>query len=528
MGMMRRGFLSLGVKPGTLPWLLNHELRLWWRDLRAKWFLLIMGILSGIVIVAIALLWFLVNRFAEQPLPQFPNPIPLSFLRIGGGVLLFLFIYSFMQAMQQSLAALFDRGDLDLLVSSPIPPKTIFASRLLGVAIEVFLSFLTLVIPISLAFMLIGWFQLLAIYPALMMLCLLSTSGSMLLALWLVRLIGAKRARTVAQVFTMAIAAAFFIGMQLINLSMQRDAQQSGELVLPGNSEILETFGAESWIWVPVKAMFFDIPSLGAMLLISGGLVWLTVEMLNRQFIEGTQQSVTTKRSPISVKRSAFRQGLTPVFLAKEWRIILRSPYLVSRTLLSIVFLIPLMIWVIYGQNPNAGIDIEGIATIALPISGAFLTSSLGVICIAGEEAPDLIKLSPVKGQRIRLLKLLAILLPVWGVLGLFFLVMISQGVNVIPGVFLVLFSTSCSALIRLWNARPISLAGMMMRQRENAFNDTVLGIFESMLFFVWIALGTQVRSGNYGVAGFIVLIVGMMMAIAYWRSRALGSSLGF
>ncbi len=516
-----------GLKPGTLPWLLNHELRLWWRDLKAKWFLLILGILMGGVALAIALLWFFISQTNEQSLMPLPRPLPLLFLQLGGGVWLFLFVYSFIQAMQQSLIALFDRGDLDLLVASPIPPKIIFASRLLGVALEVFFGFLMLIVPASLLFMLVGWFSLLGIYPTLMALCLLSASGAMLLSLGLVRWFGAQRARKIAQVLTMIIAATFFVGIQLTNLAVNTDIQ-SGDLTVPNSSTPFDRIRADSWIWIPVKAMFFHVPSLGAVMVVSGMVAWFTVNVLNRQFVESTQQGLTTKRSPVTVSSSKFRQGITLVFLAKEWRVILRSPYLLSRTLLSVVFLIPLLVWVLYGQNPGGEFDIASVATVALPTTGAFLTSSLAVICIAGEEAPDLIKSAPVNGQRIRLLKLLAILLPVWSVLAAFFVVLGLRGVPVRAGIGLMLLSTLCTALIRLWNARPISFSGMMMRRRENAFNDTILGIFESLLFFVWIALGTQVQNGNGAVVAVILVFLAGMMAIAYWRSRALGSSLGF
>ncbi|MEM7771553.1 MAG: hypothetical protein AAF327_13730 [Cyanobacteria bacterium P01_A01_bin.37] len=516
------------TKPGTLAWLLGHELRLWWRDLKAKWFLMILGLISGLLVLTIAVVWLLAGRIGGQAPMMLPHPLPLSFLQLGGTAWLFLFVYSFIQAMQQSLIALFDRGDLDLLVSSPIHPKTIFASRLLSVSIEVFLGFLTLIVPATFLFMLIGWFQLLGLYPSLFGLCLLSTSSAMLLNLVLVRWVGVKRARTMSQILTMAIAAVFFVGIQLTNLAVNTSGQDSEAIPLPTQSLMASWIGPESLMWIPVRAMFFDLPSLLVMALLSGGMAWFTIELLNRQFVESTQHVLTTKRSPRQSARRPFRQGLALVALTKEWRIILRSPYLLSRTLLSIVFLIPLMVWVLYGQDPRSGFDISGIATVALPTSGAFLASSLGVICIAGEEAPDLIKSSPVGGQRVRMLKVLAILLPVWGILAVFFLMMMMRGINVTAGICLVILSTLCTTVIRLWNARPISLTGMMMRRRESAFNDIILGIIESILFFVWVILGTQANSGNWIGVGVILLVLVIMMAIAYWRSRALGSSLGF
>lgn len=519
-------------RPGSLPWLMVHECRLWWRDLRAKWFLYIMGGLLAIVSLLLAGLWLLSAQVGGAPPITLPDPLPPLALRLAGGFWLFLFIYAFIQAMQQSLTALFDRGDLDLLVSSPISSKTIFASRLLSVAVEVFIGFLLLIVPLTILAMMIGTFRLLGIYPALIGLCLTTASLSMLLSLGLVKLVGAKRARTVAQVMTMAIAGVFFVGIQVLNLNTRDNLSQGGSLNLPGNAAADLPLSPESWLWFPVRAIFMDVPSILATLVISGGLAWLTIETLNRQFIAGTQQSTTaSRRSPRSRPSDRavnFNQGLSRVFLMKEWRVIKRSPYLISRTLISAVFLIPLMLLIVRDTSAQSGFDLSTLAAVALPSAGAFLTSSLAVICIAGEEAPDLLKSSPIKGQRVRILKLGAILIPVWSLLALFFLILLARGVNILPGVMLTVLATCCTALVRLWNAKPISLSAMMMRQRENAFNDTILIIVENVLFFLWIILGSQISQGRAIATVVLLAVIAVIMSFSYWRSRALGSSLGF
>lgn len=531
-------------RPGSLLWLIVHECRLWWRDLQAKWFLYIVGGLLTVATLLLAGVWLSMISAGELPPARIPSPPPPLALRIAGGVWVFLFIYAFIQSMQHSLTALFDRGDLDLLVSSPIPSKTVFASRLLSVAVEVFLGFLLLVLPATLLIIAAGAFQLLGIYPALVGLCLTTASLSMLLALGLVKLVGARRARTLAQVLTMAIAGAFFVSMQLLNLNARDSlSQPNGSAGLFEGAADGLSLSPESWLWFPVRTLFMDVPSVIATLVISGGLVWLTIETLNGQFIQGTQQSTTvsiSRRSPAlqtatrrrSSQAMAFNQGLTRVFLMKEWRVIKRSPYLISRTLISMVFLIPLMLLVVQDSSrlsgSPAGLDLGIVTGVALPSAGAFLTSSLAVICIAGEEAPDLLKSAPISGQRVRVLKLSAILIPVWSVLALFFVIVLMQGVNILPGLLLTLLATSCTALVRLWNAKPISLAAMMMRQRENAFNDTILIVLENALFFLWIVLGAQIHQGNEIAVLILLGIVLAIMAISYWRSRALGSSLGF
>lgn len=517
----------LQFPPASLPWLLRHELRLWWRELRGKWFIFTLAVIFGLLTVAASLIWLLAVQSGEfQPL-TIPDPLPLVALQIAGGIWLFCLFYSVIQAMGLSLTALFDRGDLDLLVSSPLPSKIIFASRLLSVAIEVFLGFLSILILAILGLLLLGFFRLLGAILVLFCLCLWATSLSMLLSLWLVRWLGPRKARTVAQVLTTLFAALFFLGLQLPNLVNNTATSDRWQFVSnwfePG-----QILGVESWLWFPVRAVFLEVPSTIALLITTGAIAWITIEILHRWFFIGIQQPLTVKRSPQSTTAPVrFQKGFWRIFLLKEWRVIGRSPYLLSQVLISTVFLLPLLFIVLQGRSTSAAVSLATVVTTALPVAGASLTASLGVICISAEEAPALLKTAPVEGSTLRSLKLLAVVLPVWVLMSPLFLVLILRGDRWLPGFGVFLLATSCSALLRLWNARPIALSGLMSKQRQNANQDTILLFLESGLFFVWIFLGLQISQGGAWIVQSL-LGVGLVMAIAYWRSRALGSSLGF
>ena len=519
------------MKEGALLWLLQHEIRLWWRGLRGRWLLIAMAILFGVLMGGLVILWLVIYSSSSN-VPQsllldvFSEPI------LWGAVVgwLFCFFFAFIQAMGQSVITLFDRGDLDLLVSSPISSKVIFASRLIGVAIEIFLGVSAYIVLPSLIAVLAGFIQLLGVFPALMSLCLMATCLAMLITLWLVRLVGARQARLWNQVLASLLGAVFFLSSQLPHL-MTPTQPESGSVwtSLTGFFGEGRVLGAESWIWFPARAIFFEPGAVLLTLLTSGALLWVTVETLHRTFINGTQQSLTIKQGKPNHKSAArFNSSLSRVVLLKEWRAIGRNPHLLSQTFFSILFLIPMLVMMLRSGESGAIASFSTIVSTASPLVGSSLTSQLAIVCIAGEEAPDLLRSSPIKGTDLRRLKLLAVLIPVWLLLSPMFVILILRGEPWLPALSVFMGATICHALLSLWNARPISLSSLITRRRQNANSDTVLGCLTFISFFTWLFLGFQVGEGNMGLALTGVGIISVLMFIAYRRSCWLGSSLGF
>ena len=121
----------MALVPGGALWLLRHELRLGWRGMGGKriWFLLVTG----------GTLWAFVHFAAWKMLRGWaamdPGHVPPLAMIIAGGVFWLFASIMISQTVAHAVAALFDRGDLDLLLSSPLSPRTIFLIRGLGIAI---------------------------------------------------------------------------------------------------------------------------------------------------------------------------------------------------------------------------------------------------------------------------------------------------------------------------------------------------------------------------------------------------------
>jgi len=508
------------MKVGTLPWLLRNDLLLWWRGFNRKNTTLIV-ISFGFLLASLFFLLWLALGSIRSALSQ--TTIPSEAVAIAVLLWVIGFFLAFTQAMGHSLVALFERGDLDLLVSSPIESEIIFASRLLGVALKVFLSSCWLIVPISLLALLGGIPQLLGLYPFSIGLSLIAASLAILLTLGLVHLLGAKRARIFAQILTTFLTVLFFLAFQLPSLTR-------------GNIQIINWQYLQAWfkpenplsfIWFPVKALFFDPLAVLLTLLISSAIAWLTIRVLHRSFMAGTQQSVTQKHQRLrSKEQTNFTTSFNRLVLNKEWRLIWRNPYLISNVFMQLLFLIPAVIVVLQGNTSRAVAGLPAFAIVSSVGIGGSLTMSLTRICVSGEEASDLLKSSPANSVKLRSLKLLAALIPVWLLFSPLFMILIVKGENWLIPLIVFLAASTCAAILRLWNSRPISLTDMF--SRRNNQDNVLLTMMEVLLLWMWGWLGFTLLHGNNMLVLIQLGVIGLIVAIAYGRSRQLGTSLGF
>ncbi|MFN6531059.1 hypothetical protein [Nostoc sp. ChiSLP03a] len=505
------------MKVGTLPWLLGYELSLWWREITVRPIAkFVFSIFALLFLGSVSLTWLWVTFGNIRGAISF-HTIPDSAIWIAVVVWLFGFYYSFIQAMRSSLMALFERGDLDLLVSSPISSQVIFASQVLRIALKTFFSGCLFVIPVSLIALLLGIPQLLGLYPALIGLSLSATSLAMLFVLGLVRVIGAKRTRTFAQVLTVLFIITIYLSSQLPNLLKKTDGNtasiwfQLEHWLAKGNF-----LSADSWVWFPARAIFFDPVSVVLVLLISISLTWLTVKVLHRYFIAGTQQQITSEHRQLRpTQATRLVGGFNRVALLKEWRIMRRNPYLISRLFLQI-FLLTFAFLSILRQHSNGGI-----LGMSLVLAEA-LTSNLVQICVSGEEAPDLLKSSPVNSSKLNQLKLLAALIPIWLLISPLFIVLIGNGKPWFIPMVVFFAGTTCAATLSLWNSRPVKFTELF-RRRQNTKLDVLLNLLEIISLLSWGWLGFSLQQGHLHTVLTLLAVIGLVVALAYGRSRQLG-----
>ena len=507
-------------------WLLKNELRLWWRratDVKHFWAWAIF-----ITIVVTSVMFFIWLGFSALRVVTNQAELPDATVWVAGGLWLLGFIFAFNQAVNESVVVLFERGDLDLLLSSPVSSRAILAVRLLSVALSVFLGFCLFVVPASLLAVFTGFPELLGVYPTLIGICLIAASLGMLVTLQIVRWVGARRARSLVQFLNLILTLVMVLGFQIPNYLISTEADLSSVWerfqiwTAPGS-----LFSVRSWVWFPAKAMLSEPASVCLMLGVSGAIAAATVYALNNAFIRGAQQSTSQKRRARPEKDLTLQEGLSRIVLTKEWRTMRRHPYLVSQIALQVVLILPLTWILIQGGEDSPLLDIGRVSNVAMPFLGGQLAYALTFVCLSGEEAADLLKSSPSSGFKLRRLKQLAALVPVWLLLLPAIVILIAQGYRWLPALVATLGASIGASFLRLWNSRPVPISDLFRRRKLDK-SDLLLTFVESFSPWAWVGLGSSLYTGSGPFVFLSVCSLAALFSIGYWRGRQIGSHLHY
>lgn len=401
----------MSAQAGSIPWLFRHELRLMWfsagsskseKSQRRPG-------LAGLAVVGLAWLalhaiaFFVVWRTAGIDLRDPRVLVAVSALLYGS------MTFMLSSALKSSVLVLFERGDLDLLLSSPLPSRSIFTVRLGTVAAGTAALYLFFLAPFAHAGALLGHVGWLAVYPVLLGTATIVACAAMLMTLGLVRLIGARRTRIVAQVIGALAGALIFILSQLFaqfSRSMETRAAAAFARAFAEDGAL----GAGSPVWLPGRALLGEpLPLLGLVALAAAVFVF-TAARTHRFFVHGLQQAASSSRAarrPASGLRFGFGRSLFTTMLLKEWRLILRDPQLISHVALQLIYLLPLF-FIIFKRSE---VQLPAMAA-GLTLLCSSLTASLAWIILSAEDAPDLLRLSPALPSTVRNAKLAAAVLP--------------------------------------------------------------------------------------------------------------------
>ena len=203
--------------PATLGWLAGHELRLGWRDWSALMTAGRRRRARTIAIAALALAVFMhllacsvVGRFAGIGLDA---DHATAVVITGSLILSWALMVS--QAMESVTRAFYARSDLDLILTSPVSARKVFAVRMSRIAGAAVAIAVLLAAPFINVLAVLGGSRWLSAYGVVAAMGAVATAAALALTIALFRLVGAKRTRLIAQIVAAVIGAAFVIGLQI-------------------------------------------------------------------------------------------------------------------------------------------------------------------------------------------------------------------------------------------------------------------------------------------------------------------------
>ncbi|MCB1488772.1 MAG: permease, partial [Bauldia sp.] len=399
------------IAPGSLAWFARHEIRLAWRDfismITAGRRRRTIGIVIGFIIFAVlmhALADYIVGGFADVGID--PERDVLVYVTAIGILSSSLMIS---QALEAVTRAFYARADLDLILTSPVVAPKVFAVRIAAIAFTTFAMAFLLAGPFINVLVVRGGARWLTAYGMVAVAACVATALAVAITILLFHVIGPRRARFVAQVVAAIVGATFVIGLQAAAILSSGTISRFAILQSKKLAEILPPL--DSVFWLPARAMTGDpgalVPVLGVALLVLAGAIALFATRFADYAI--ATAGVTELRLTGQARERHFRAlSAMQVLRRKEWTLLLRDPWLISQTLMQLLYLLPpaLLLWRKFGED---GDTITVIVPVIVVAAGQ-LAGGLAWLAVSGEDAPDLIATAPVPTRMIIRAKVEAVL----------------------------------------------------------------------------------------------------------------------
>ncbi|HLH95126.1 MAG TPA: permease [Xanthobacteraceae bacterium] len=398
-------------KQGTRLWFARHELRLAWRDWTSMMTaggrtrtrtLAIALVILAVVMHAVA--YSMVARFAAVAL----DPDKTTLVVVTGSAFL-SWALMLSQAMESVTRAFYTRSDLDLLLSSPIEPAKAFAVRIAAIAVSVSAMAVLLASPFIDVLAAYGGSRWLLAYLAVAALGAAAVAAGALATTALFRMIGAKRTRLVAQIVAAIMGAGFVIGLQLAAIVSQGTLSR---FTLLASAPVVAIAPDEaSALWWPARALLGEPAAVVGLAAACICLLVLAIEVVAPRFADCVVAAAGTvpDSGPQRPAVVAFRGASPRTMLRwKEWTLLRRDPWLMSQTLMQLLYLLPpaFLLWRGFG-----GVGASQILLIpVLVMAAGQLAGGLAWLAISGEDAPELVATAPLTSGSILRAKVEAVM----------------------------------------------------------------------------------------------------------------------
>ncbi len=500
--------------PTSLTWFARHEFGLFWRDWlsmmtagkRGKE-LILAAVLAAMALGAHWIAGTIVGTWAAGGVAATKANL---ILLTGGGFLFFTLMLS--QAMESVTRAYYARSDLDLILSSPASSRRLFAIRTAAIGLSTLMLSGLIAAPfINMLALRDGWHWL-AAYGVMASFAALATALAVLGVLTLFRFVGPKRTRLISQIIAAIVGAGFIIGIQAVAIIYYGSLSRLSVLQSP--EVIAMAPEASSWLWLPARAAMGDGAALAGLAAASVVLFGFVISLSSASFGHHAVSAagVSEARHSETRRKAGFR-SMTPrrALRHKEWVLLKRDPWLISQTLMQILYLLPpaMMLWLYYGES--AGVLVI-IITVLVMASGQ-LAGGLAWLAISGEDAHDLVATAPVSERAIIWAKVEAVMSIIAAIVAPFILAMafVSSHQATVAALGILLSAASATA-IQLWFR--VQAKRTLFRRRQISSRTATLG--EAFASIMWAGTAGLAAGGSWlaVIPAFLALCVLVAMKL--------------
>jgi len=395
----------MSLRPGSFLWLVRHDLRVSLRRFSGHFAGRSLAKVMAMIALGLAFMHLICGPtaaiFARKDLEAQESLL--------GGAVLFILLWQMSQVISQFTRLLYSRGDLDLLLSSPVSGRAVMGAHAVAIAIEVNLVVGSFVFPMADMVALrmgAGW---LLAYPVVVASGLFATACGLAITVGLFKLVGPRRTRMAAQITAAVLASALILGGQLAYL-LSSPARPASALIAAAP---MVSPASLDWLTLaPVRGVMGHAPSL---------LIWtalcviafaLAVVRLGPTFLRSAIRSGGLAAPQIVARvkpERPFRPGANAALRRKELKLLARDPWLFSRALLQLLYLSPvsIIIW-ISQDDPSLSLIVAPVLIMVL----SHLAGIMAWLTVLSEDAPDFMATAPVSRDAILRSKLAAIAIP--------------------------------------------------------------------------------------------------------------------
>jgi ABC-2 type transport system permease protein len=492
----------------TLPWFARHEARLAWRDALsmmtagrpnrekrvAVW-------LAVFAIGVHAVAYLLIRNFVPRAItPDLTSLIAVTAtILLSGSAML-------SQAMESVTRTFYSRSDLELILSAPVSADRLFAVRIAAVALSAAMLSVLLMGPfIDVMIWRDGW-RWLGAYGLLLAVSLITTGLAVIITVKLFQLIGPRRTRLAAQIVAAIVGGVFVIGLQ--TAAMFSSGTLSRLSFLKSDAVLSRAPAEDSIFWWPARAALGDGRALcwvlGASLLVFLGIALRYAPRFADLVIAASSTARISRHTRSGDGR--FR-AMTPasVLRRKERVLIRRDPWLISQSLMQLLYLSPpaLLLWHNYGKG--------GTAIVLVPVlimAAGQLAGGLAWLTISGEDAPDLVQSAPVAAARLLRAKAEAVMQCIGIVFFPFAAALaLASGFQALVAVCGIFAAAASSIAIQLW----FRAQAKRSQFRRRHTSSRIATLAEALISITWAAAGgIAVKQNLYwlAVAGLALLLL--------------------